>query len=520
MNPLGIYFGPKIISIVQSKGRKLANNTEISQSAMATSAGDLEEKVPAEVKTIEIIALFKDELRRNRIEAREATLCLSGKDLIIRTFEMPIMPKEEMQSAINFEVKKYIPFKAEELVSDFQVEIDRAKHSSLVLYMGIKKETLDRYLSILSQLNLKVNAVEYSAFSMLRYLSLSKVGSGNVVALVGIDSENKDEANFIVTENGFPLFSRDISLSGGPEDLSNIAEVVPGESLEKLKTEIRVSLDYYHRKFPQKEIKKIFLFASEEQQMELKAFFAEIGVSVQFADLSSFAGKPIPYSLNFVKGFSASLRNAIRTNIRLDLLSVKSKVIKEKAVVAQDAGALLQGLKVDFRVIILSLLICIAPFGIGIYQAQPINSEIRNIVEIRPQVKNLGSQNNYEELKRIDSEYKGKLAVLDNLVQKQVYATELLDAIPRLMPKGIWLKGFLLSRRDNRLDLNLEGMAYLEDSNQELEVVNSFVSNLKNSKVISKAFKEISVTSLDRREMEKVSVTSFFISCKTPEGRR
>ena len=519
MNPLGIYFGPKTISIVQSKGKKLANNAEIPQSAMPT-AGDLEEKVPVEVKTIEIIALFKDELRRNRIEGREATLCLSGKDLIIRTFEMPIMPKEEMQSAINFEIKKYIPFKAEELVSDFQVEIDKSKHTSLVLYMGIKRETLDRYLSIFTQLNLKVNAVEYSAFSMLRYLSLTKVGSGDIVALVGVDSEDKDEANFIVTENGFPLFSRDISLSGGPEDLSNIGEVVPGESLEKLKTEIRVSLDYYHRKFPQKAIKKIFLFANEEQHAELEAFFTEIGVSAQLANLSSFVGKSVPYSLNFVKGFSASLRNAIKTNIKLDLLSIKSRATKEKAVAVQDAGALLQGIKVDFRVIILSLLICIAPFGIGLYQAQPINNEIKNIIEIRPQVKNVGSLNNYEELKGIDSKYKDKILALDSLIKKQVYATEFLDLIPRLMPKGLWLKSFSLNKRDSRPDLNLEGMAYLQDSDQELEAVNRFVSNLKNNPVISRIFKEISITSLDRREVEKVSVTSFFISCKVPEGRR
>ncbi len=123
MSSLGIYFGPKLINIVETKGRKPVRDIEVPQTTI--SAGELEEKVPADVKTIEIIALFKDELRRNKIDARESTICLSGKDLIIRTFEIPVLPREELQSAINFEVKKYIPFKVEDLISDFQLKFDK-----------------------------------------------------------------------------------------------------------------------------------------------------------------------------------------------------------------------------------------------------------------------------------------------------------------------------------------------------------------------------------------------------------
>ncbi|TBR15715.1 hypothetical protein EPO66_05580, partial [bacterium] len=87
MSNLGVYFGPKSISLVETKGKKFLKNIQIPLSRIATP--DLQEKVPEEVK---IVALFKDELRRNKIEANEVNITISGKDLIIRTFDLPVLP--------------------------------------------------------------------------------------------------------------------------------------------------------------------------------------------------------------------------------------------------------------------------------------------------------------------------------------------------------------------------------------------------------------------------------------------
>src|SRR3990167_6290129 len=104
MNSLGVYFGPQFISIVEAKGTKTINFIQVSQAAVST--GELlEEKVPTSVK---VITLLKDGLMRNNIEANEAIVSISGKDLIVRTFEMPVLPRQELDTAVNFEVKKYI----------------------------------------------------------------------------------------------------------------------------------------------------------------------------------------------------------------------------------------------------------------------------------------------------------------------------------------------------------------------------------------------------------------------------
>ncbi len=241
MKTLGIYFGPKAISLVETEGQKVLNNVLIPLQRLSGSG--VEEKIPEEIK---IAAAIKDELRKNNIEAKDVSLVLLGRDLIIRTFHMPVLPANELYTAVRFEAKKYIPFKVEDLVYDFQVSLDRANRKTLVLFVGVKKENLDKYLSIFAQLNIKVSCIEYAGFSILRLIQLAKIREKGISAVVDIDLAEEDEVNFIVLENGFPLFSRDIIMAGEavPPEAIQPVKVDLAQSLEKLKVEMRISLDF------------------------------------------------------------------------------------------------------------------------------------------------------------------------------------------------------------------------------------------------------------------------------------
>ena len=83
MNTLGVYLGPDIISIVETKGRKLVRNIEIPRKEIA--AGDLEDKVPEDVK---MVTFLGEQMQAHQISAQQVHLALSGKDLIIRTFDV------------------------------------------------------------------------------------------------------------------------------------------------------------------------------------------------------------------------------------------------------------------------------------------------------------------------------------------------------------------------------------------------------------------------------------------------
>lgn len=516
MNALGIYFGPQLISIVETKGKKPVNNIQIPQ-AMISSAELLEEKVPEEVKAA---TLLKEELKKNKIEAKEVNASLSGRDLIVRTFEMPLIPKEELFSnAINFEARKYIPFKIEDLVSDFQWTFDKALQRTRVLFVGIKKEALDKYINILSQSGLKIKTIEYAAFSVLRLLKLSDIKEKGVIAIIGIDSLKDDETNFMVLENGFPLFSRDITLTGEYEAPAKDAEATSAVVLEKLKREIHVSLDYYKRKFPEKNIGKIFLIANPHSQPELEGLAKDLGLEIRFIDLDKYIGKPVCPSLAFIKGYSTSLSD-ISIALKINLLLAKERAARKITAKEAAKALLITKLKPYLKTIAASLLLWIAVFFFGKYRLLPFKKELEEIIARRPQVSTVSPEASEKELTKLYSEYKGKISRLDNLINKQLYFTSLLDAIPRLAPDGMWLVNlsFENKREESKAELVLEGMAYLGDSNKEFALVNDFLAKLKDAPVFVKYFSEIRVISLDRKPVKKEAATHFIISCRNYKG--
>lgn len=504
MNSLGIYFGPKLINIVEAKDKKLLNILQISQAAV--SVGELEEKTPAEAKIIEIVALFKDELRRGKIEAKEATFCLSGKDLIIRTFEIPMLPREELNSAISFEAKKYLPFKIEDLVFGFQLKPDKTSRTNLVLFVGIKKDILDRYLSIAGQLGLKINAIEYSAFSILRCLNLGKLSVKGVVGVLAVDLQAGDEASFTVLEDGFPLFSRDIGLEGSP-------------GLEKLNTEIRVSLDYYRRKFPAKNIREIYLAAHQDHVSDLQAFIKDAGFSSHVIEVSKYSDKLSSYSLGVLKAYSASLVKSVRSSLKINLLAekAKAKIAKEEAPLKElELGLLFEGLEWDPRILLLGALLSVFALVFGAYRAQPLRKEMAEITRSYPVVATVNAADSYDKLSADKKNFTDKLDTLEGVIKKQLFLTTPLNIIPRVIPNGVWITDFDFNKGDaDRAVLSLQGMVYLTDSGEEIKTANVFLNNLKKDPDFSAYFKEIAILSLDQKTVGTTNVTSFSIICKT-----
>ncbi len=515
MNSLGIYFGIKDINLVEASGNKILNNIRLPHPKLEIS--ELEEKIPTDVK---IMALLKDAFRSYRINADDATFCISGQDLVIRTFEIPLLPQSELRGAVSFEAKKYIPFKLEDLDYDFQVLFNKKNKTSLVLFVGIKKEILASYVSFAKQLNLKINALEYSAFSVLRFLKLAGFSDAGVIASLCFDLNNEDEASFTVFENGFSLFSRDFDFAGEPAGFEQTAESDLIQKQDKLKNEIRISLDYYKRKFPDKGVKNIFVVSDKESQQGLKSFFAEISIPVRFADTQKLLGKAASYSSILVKSFAVALFKSAPLKIKINLIGSKLKTSREAAS-AGNPFALLEGVRVDLKYIFLGVVACLAVFGHGLIRTQATQQELEAIKNKRLKISSVANPDNFQELSDISSQYKKKIAALDNLVKNQMYVTPLLNTIPAAMPKGVWLESFGLSQtKDAPLELLLNGGVYLEDGDQEFESVNIFLTNLKKDPIFSGNFKEIVISFIDRRNVQKKNIAVFKITCKNSPGEK
>jgi len=509
MGVLGLYFGPKLISAVETKGKKISNSVRISTSAL--SAAGLEDKVPDEVK---MVALLKDELRKNRIESKEAVIALSGADLIIRTFEIPVLPAKELSGAVYFEAKKYIPFKLEELVSDFQVMLSRSQRSYLVMFMGIKVETLERYFSVLSQCGLKISSIEYSAFSILRLIELCGLKERGVVGVINFDSRDEEDADFTVIDNGFPVFARDMRFSSRAAELTKAPQDT-AMLLEKLKTEIRISLDYYSHKFPTKRITTMFLIGNPDSRGVIESFAQKLDLGFSYVDPSKMGNIPASFSLGSLKAYSSALSPAIKTKVTIDILSAWQKVkrVKELSGKPKDVTAyLLTGLKVDPRIVVVAIMISFAGFVFGSLQKKPLQDELRQMAASAPAG---ASRASYEELKQTELKLNSQITLMNNILKGQAYLTPLLSAVASVAPDGVWLKDFSFSKTENKPSrLVLSGMAYLNDNNMELDVIQNFLRALQKDQRIGKVFKNISLESVDTVEYKDRKVSSFKISCQ------
>jgi hypothetical protein len=513
MSALGIYFGPKVISIVQSEGKKLLAYVDIPLAA-ALDSNPVEAKIPEHVK---LATLLKDEMRRCSIDTRVAEIVLPGKDMIIRTFHMPILSSDEIPNAVRFEAKKYIPFKVEDLISDYQIKVDKSTRKNFVLFMGMKKDVLDKYLAVLGQLDMRLNSIEYSGFGILRLLKLAKVKEKGISALINIDLVQDDEVNFVVLENGFPLFSRDITLVGeAAYDHLRPAQPDIAANLEKVKIELRISLDFYLRKFPTKNIQSVIFITPDEFRGELESFIKERGLSAKFIDSKKLFEKPVSFSSGFLKAYAGSIGRTVKGPFACDLLPGKMK--KRGAGVTIFGVALypiLSRIKVDFRALLLGACIIGLPYLVDYYQKQPLEQHLLSSKNSRPAVTAVNAESDLSVLQASDAGYRQKINIVKNLLRSRLLLTPALDALPRVMGKGLWLSSLTLQSDGKGTVLTLSGCVYLGDGNREMDAVNGFISDLKNLPEFSKSFGNISLVSVDQGQLDNVLLTNFKIACRS-----
>ncbi len=513
MSLLSLYFGNKGINIINARGRGILNNIEIPASEI--SSFDFEDKVPADLK---MVVLLQEAFRTHKITAKEAVLCLSGKDLIVRTFDIPQLPREELESAINFEAKKYLPFKIEELMTTFQVRPDNAKKNNLVVFMAIKKDILNSYLSIANQLKLKVRYLEYSALSLIRLLKVSKGIESAVSAFIYIDSEG-DESHFMVMENGFLLFSRDITLSALPTDAPGVGLSDPALILDKMKSEIKSSLDYYQRRFSQKPIVKTVFFSDLTVRGELNEFLSELGLSAKFIDLVKGLNPQGLINSGAIKSYAASMVSTVNIGITLDLFKVKAKKqTREPAFILPDLSSIFKDINVDFRIIFLAIFLIAAMYIYGLTRIQPLKDDLKKTIFLRPSVAQVNVDLSNEELMKKNANFKKKIANYESLVKRQVYLTKLLDVIPRILPKSIWLSSVSFTKNAGVPVLRLRGAVYSEKQQDEVVVINKFLNDLREDFDFHTYFTNVVLDSVVQNDSGKQNIVSFEVTCKGAEG--
>jgi Fimbrial assembly protein (PilN) len=225
-------------------------------------------------------------------------------------------------------------------------------------------------------------------------------------------------------------------------------------------------------------------------------------------------GKKVAYSSVLAKSFAASLFKLVPLKIKIDLVGAKLKAAKAVAI-GKQAFTFLEGIKLDFRFLFLGIAICAAVFGYGVMRIAPEREATIGIKNKRVKIKSVVEGDVIESLSTIGANYRKKISTLDSLVSNRTYLTYSLDAIPRVLPEGVWLDNFSFSEKSGAgLELILDGNVYLGDSEKEVDSVNTFLANLKKDPGFSRYFKDINLSTIERKVEQGKSILVFTIVCR------
>lgn len=279
-----------------------------------------EGEVADEAAITDAVSRLRAEVGLKKVSVRVG---IASPRVVVRQVEMPLMTRDELMSALQFQAGDLIPIPIEDAVLDFAIlrssAPSEAEPTMQVLLVAAYEATVTRLVSAIEAGGLDVGAVDLIPLALTRALARPAavpVGAAGGVALdesggaEGIVSFGGGVTAIAVHEDGVPQFVRVLG-SGGRELTDAIASdlAVPAETAESLKRalgdaspddmvararvavdrplsvlldDVRSSIDYYRNQSGSVQLRRVYVTGGSAQLPGLpERLSALLGVPVE-----------------------------------------------------------------------------------------------------------------------------------------------------------------------------------------------------------------------------------------------
>ena len=495
---LGLFFGSSGICLAECQDKKTPGHYY-----MPYQTNEQQELLGNVSDEIKLTATLQKALRDNKIETRDVSVSLPTSEFIIRTFSMPLLAKEETAPAVEFEVRKYIPFKLEELFFDYQVNqfTEGRQKKTKVLFVGVKRNVLERYIYIIQQAELKISCLEPHAFSLLRLFIAKRVLALGQTAVI-IDT-SLSEGTIMIVEQGLPQLIRDFKLNAAP---SNGFTQDPDAEFSHLLNEVRISLEYYRRLNPKGNIQRIIFSSDDEVKQWSENLSKEMRMPCTAVSAADVLGLKEKLEPGLLVACGAGLLDMVKTSLSVNLARKRFKQ-EPRITKAMIEEAIPTQLIVKSVVVALILIGLLSSFNIT--KIINLGSQLSVLKRTSGEFGSLSE----EDLKSMIASYEKKIQVIQQAASSNLVAPNIF-AVPLTLPEGAWLTSLSIKfENPENKSINLRGIVYSADANTELDLVNKLILNLKQSTEIGSNFKKIAlVTATQSRAKE--GGTNFEVMCR------
>lgn len=156
-----------------------------------------------------IAELLSNLMSRAGVTTKECTMSLPNSAVFTSVIDMPKMGDKEMESAMQFEAKKYVPLPFSEVTLSWTVISENEDGaSSKVLLIAVPKQIRDIYVKLFQLAGLNLDIIEIEALSLIRSLVVDKT-KNDVIIDIGAKVTS---LNFI--KGGTLQLTRNLSIGG------------------------------------------------------------------------------------------------------------------------------------------------------------------------------------------------------------------------------------------------------------------------------------------------------------------
>jgi len=161
-----------------------------------------------------IVGAIRSLLETMRIRSKNIATSISGNSVIIKKIMLPLMTEDELEESIQWEAEQYIPFNITDVNLDFNVlrrsETDQSQLE--VLLVAVKKEMIEDYCSVITEVGLKPAIIDVSSFAVQNMYEMNyDVGEDECIAAVNIGA---NVMNINIFKQGISIFTRDVAFGG------------------------------------------------------------------------------------------------------------------------------------------------------------------------------------------------------------------------------------------------------------------------------------------------------------------
>jgi type IV pilus assembly protein PilM len=218
---LGIDIGTSSIKVVQL--RKIEDKFKLETYGEISTVGYVERLNESfqstSLKSLEGITreMVKLALDKAKVDAKNVVMAVPVFSSFTSVIEMPEMADKELDRAIEFEARKYIPIPSTEVVLDWKIidsgiikdgVSEKPFKGKRIFLIAVPKEVVNKYIRIAESLDLKINALELESFSFARSLTFNETGP---VCVLDIGAR---ATSFTIIDKGIVQMSHGLDIAG------------------------------------------------------------------------------------------------------------------------------------------------------------------------------------------------------------------------------------------------------------------------------------------------------------------